>query len=40
MKIQYRLILAGMLLLMPAQTLTVYAGSLNGNEKKKKKYKK
>ena len=32
MKIQYRLILAGMLLLMPAQTLTVYAGSLNGNE--------
>mgnify|MGYP003094260242 FL=1 len=32
MKTQYRLILAGMLLLMPAQTLTVYAGSLNGNE--------
>ncbi len=32
MKTQYRLVLAGILLLMPAQTLTVYAGSLNGNE--------
>ena len=31
MKVRYKLALAGILFLIPAQTLTVYAGSLNAN---------